>query len=238
MQALSGLLRQLHRATVIFLNEKGGAVGKLHGRPLYLEAAIGLPSEGAGTALDSPDPVKLTLPSGKAIMARARLDRIDAIEQSGADGRPRFAIIDYKSGRYVKPFDLRDVYNQGRLLQHVIYMALAERALRAQAGEDVIIDGFAFLFPDVRTHGRAVVFGYDIVPKGLEVIETLCVMAARGVFPTSDDDDDAADCRFCDFKPTCRSVNRNLKDLCHASARKRSNDKNKILKEFVELRVD
>jgi ATP-dependent helicase/nuclease subunit B len=224
--------RRLERAAEIFVNELGGARREPHGRPLYLEAAVGMDPVGSGTPLDTPTPVEIELPGGGRILARARLDRVDAIERPGASRS--FGIIDYKSGGYAKPFDPPDAYARGRVLQPVLYMALAEVALRDRVTPDAEIDGFTFLFPDVRTHGRSIVHARALVTGGLDVIAKLCAMAGRGAFPATDD---TGDCRFCDYKPACRSVSPDLEELCGGSQRKCANEKNSSLKEFVELRV-
>ncbi len=66
------------------------------------------------------------------------------------------------------------------------------------------------------------------------MIARLCRLPAAGAFPATDD---VEDCKFCDYEPACRAVHRNLDDLCAGSRRKMSNDKNKTLAPFVELRV-
>ena len=224
---------RLQRSAEIFVEERGGARREPRGRPEYLEAALGLPSQGAGTPLDTPDPIEIELPGGATIRARARLDRIDRLAGSGP---PRFAIWDYKSGGYVKPYDPPNLFDQGRLLQHVVYMATAEAALRAGVAPDAIVEGFYFFFPDPRTHGRPVGFPRDIVAPGLAVVEKLCAVAAGGAFVATNDQT-LGDCRFCDYQTACRSVHPDLKDLCRGSARKMANPDNAALKPFVELRL-
>ncbi|MHC4164717.1 MAG: PD-(D/E)XK nuclease family protein, partial [Planctomycetota bacterium] len=216
--------RRLERAAEVFLNEGGGPQGE----PRYLEAAIGLDPTGAGTALDVEQPVEVTLEGGP-ILVRGRLDRVDALS-SGSYG-----IIDYKSGRYVKSYDPGDVFDQGRLLQHVLYMVVAEKALRERVAPDAEVDGFTFFFPDVSTHGRPVFYPRATVTEGLEVIDKLCAMAARGVFPATEDTD-LDDCRYCDYRPACRSVTPDLRALCEGARRKCAENKTGVLKEFADLR--
>jgi hypothetical protein len=114
-------------------------------------------------------------------------------------------------------------------------MAVAAPALRERYGDNARVDGFAFLFPGVSTHGRAVTFPVEIVPGGLLVIDALCRLAAAGAFPATDDGDD---CTWCDYRAACRAVNRNLDDLHAATKRKMRNRDNDKLSAFVELRID
>ena len=114
-------------------------------------------------------------------------------------------------------------------------MAVAEAALRAKVDPAAVVDGFRFLFPGVRTHGREIPFGRDIVEPGLREIKKLCRLPAEGVFAASDDVDD---CRFCDYRSACQAVERDLDDVCAASSRKIDNPDNTALKPFVELRRD
>ncbi len=48
-----------------------------------------------------------------------------------------------------------DLFDRGRLLQHVIYMAAVESVLREHFGPQARVERFTFLFPGARTHGRA-----------------------------------------------------------------------------------
>ncbi len=222
--------RQLGRAAEIFVNEQAR---ETNGRPIYLEATIGLPSEKRSTDIDAPDPVVLDLGGGVTIRARARVDRIDRLDE--ASGGLRFTIIDYKSGSYTKSWDPPDMFAKGRLLQHALYMALAESVLRARFGAEAGVDRFTFLFPGVRTHGRPVWYPRSIVEEGLTMIERLCRLPAAGAFLATDE---VEDCTFCDYQPSCRAVYGNLKDLCAASGRKLANRDNTSLLPLVELRLD
>ncbi len=98
-----------------------------------------------------------------------------------------------------------------------------------------VVEEFRFLFPGIRTHGREIPFGRDIVEPGLGVIERLCRLPAGGVFLASDD---VNDCRFCNYRSACQAVKTDLGALCAASARKIDNPLNTALKPFVELRRD
>ena len=210
----------------IFVNEQALRAGT--GRPVYLETSIGMPTELRGTDIDAPDPVAIALPGGGTIRGVARIDRIDR------DGNA-FVVYDYKSGSYTRVYDPGDPFQQGRVVQHVLYMVVAEAALRSQLDPAADVEGFRFLFPGVRTHGREIAFGRDIIEPGLREIERLCRLPAGGAFPATDDVDD---CRFCDYRSACQAVKTDLGALCAASGRKIDNADNAALKPFVELRRD
>ncbi len=216
--------RSLERAAAIFMAEQ-----KRHGaggRPVLLEAAIGMPGQGDGTAIDTPEPVALTLPGGSTVRMRARLDRIDQLDC----GPATFRIVDYKSGGYTKPYDPPDMFDQGRLLQHVIYMAVAEAVLSRHLGREAEVDGFAFFFPGVRAHGRTIPFPRAIVNEGLQIVDRLCALSASGAFPATDK---VEDCEYCDFRRACKAVHRDLEVVCGSTRQKRGDP---AIAPFVELR--
>ena len=225
--------QRLDGSAEIFVREQARQAGPR--RPVYLEASIGLPTEQRGTDIDAPDPVEVALPGGGSIRARARIDRIDRVDDGHAPVRPTFVIYDYKSGSYAKAYDPPDLFDKGRLVQHVLYMAVAGIVLRDRFGPDTVVDGFRFMFPGVRAHGREIPFGREIIEPGLEVIRTLCSLPAGGVFPATDD---TADCTYCAYRGACQAVQRDLGELCAASGRKIDNPANTLLKPFVELRRD
>ncbi|MHC4107776.1 MAG: PD-(D/E)XK nuclease family protein, partial [Planctomycetota bacterium] len=225
--------RDLERTVEIFVNEQAG-LGDLS-RPLYLEASIGMPTEERTTDIDAPEPVRIDLPGGASVRAAARIDRIDRKRAGISGDAPAFLIMDYKSGSYTKSYDPPDIFGQGRLVQHVLYMVVAQSVLRARFGPEAQVDEFVFFFPGVRTHGRPIPHGRMIVPEGLQVIEKLCRLPAQGAFPATDDTE-LEDCRFCDYRGACMAVNRDLKALCGGTKRKLANRKNAPLRPFVELR--
>ncbi len=215
---------ELDQTAEIFVNEQARRTKP--GRPVYLEATIGYSSDRRATDIDTPKPVEIALPGGGAIRTGARIDRIDRNGHA-------YVIYDYKSGGYTKIYDPAVPIQKARVVQHVLYMAVAKAALRAKVDPAAVVDEFRFLFPGVRTHGREITFASDLVKEGLEVIEKLCRLPADGVFPATDD---VADCKFCDYRDACQAVAGNLEDLCRASGRKIDNPDNTLLAPFVELR--
>ncbi|MEE8459552.1 MAG: PD-(D/E)XK nuclease family protein, partial [Phycisphaerales bacterium] len=218
--------RELDHNGEIFVNEQALQSGP--GRPVYIETAIGMPSMQRDTDLDAPDPIAIPLPGGGTIRGVARIDRIDRNGNA-------FTVYDYKSGSYTRQYDADDRFQQGRVVQHVLYMVVAEAALRAQLDPAAEVKEFRFLFPGVRALGREIPFGRDIVEPGLRVIERLCRLPAGGAFLATDDVDD---CRFCKYRPACQAVKTDLRALCAASSRKIDNPDNTALKPFAELRRD
>ena len=136
---------------------------------------------------------------------------------------------------YTKKYDVRKPFQAGRLVQHVLYMAITEAALRAGLDPGAAVHEFRFLFPGVRTHGREIPFKRDIIEPGLLTIERLCRLPADGAFPASDDADD---CRWCDYRSACQAINTRLRDHCASSRKKVDNPDNTVLRPFVELRRD
>jgi len=218
--------RELDHNGEIFVNEQ--AQKSRPGGPVYLEAAIGMPTTQRGTDLNAPDPVAVELPGGGTISGVARIDRID---RNGSV----FTVYDYKSGSYMRPYDADDRFQQGRLVQHVLYMVVVEAVLRSKLDPAAQVKEFRFLFPGVRASGREIPFGRDIVEPGLRVIKSLCRLPADGVFLPTDDVDD---CRYCEYRSGCQAVKADLGSLCAASGRKIDNPDNTTLEPFVELRRD
>ncbi len=217
---------ELDQSAAIFVKEQ--ARSPVPGRPVYLEASIGLPTQRRDTDIDVPDPVAVTLPGGGTIRGVGIIDRIDR----DGDG---YVLYDYKSGSSTRNYDPGDPFRMGRLVQHALYMAVVEAALRAGPDPDAKVREFRFLFPGVKTHGREIPFGRDVIEPGLKVIGRLCRLPATGAFLASDD---SGDCRFCNYRSACQAVETNLDDLCEASRRKIDNPDNTALKPLVELRRD
>jgi ATP-dependent helicase/nuclease subunit B len=218
--------REIESAAEIFVHEQSPDRWKTV--PRYLEASLGMRSQDTGTQIDTTEPVVIDLPDGRTIRARARIDRIDA----RAGDETRFILWDYKSSSYVKQYDPADCFDQGRLLQHVLYMAVAQRVL-AEHFEGAKVEGFLYLFPGPRTRGREVLHSSDIVPEGTGVIDALCDLVGNGAFPASTTDED---CRYCDYRAACRAVEVDLKSYCQRSKRKVDNQANEGLAPFRKLR--
>src|SRR5262249_42119270 len=114
--------RRLQRICRIFLAEEE-EYAKTGNKPLFLEVGIGM--RGGASSLGSEDPLAVRLPDGRQIRARGRMDRID-----GVAGNARVLFIhDYKTGS-AKKYEDRRPYNQGRTVQHALYLELLRARLR------------------------------------------------------------------------------------------------------------
>ena len=217
--------RQLEQTILIFLREEEN-----HGnesRPRFLEASIGMPSEGEGTPLDTPEPVIVNLPDGKQIRARGRIDRIDQVLDS-SEGKYR--IWDYKTGSTFR-FDQPDLFWKGRVVQHALYLSIAQRRLAEFLSGEVKIDRFGYFFPTARSRGDRRQWTPEQLSDGKIIIGRLCRLLADGIFPATDD---SKDCVYCDYRGVCRDP-----DATAAAAKmKLDNPGNAELQPFRVLRRD
>jgi ATP-dependent helicase/nuclease subunit B len=192
--------------------------------PRYLEAGIGVRASDPPTDMDHPHPLPFELPGGKAIRARARLDRVDR----RADGA--WSVWDYKTGSAAPYRNLQEKpYDGGRRVQHVIYLHLAERALR-RLDPQARVASFGYFLPGVKGQGERVELSREQLAAGPAVVELLARTIAAGAFvPT---DDHRHTCDYCDFKPVCGDV----EALTDAAAGKLCNEDNDPLAPFREAR--
>ncbi len=228
--------RELQSAAEIFINEQSGPRHTARPAiPAYLEAAIGTRSGPRRSGIDQADPVPVALSGGATIRCNGRIDRIDRRIESGPAGAAAFLVVDYKSGRSAQRFDPSDDYDHGRLVQHALYLEITQTVLQAHFGPSAAVDKFLFFFPSAALQGRTVEYGRDIIPGGMEVIERLCALAARGAFIATNTE---KDCTWCDYRKACQAVNRDLKAYCEQAAGKLANDMNRAVAPFAELRID
>lgn len=106
---------ELEQTARTFLREDERYCQNTHSVPVYLEASIGLRADGHGTDLDTLDRVPLTLPNGKVIQVRGRVDRVDRI---GSGAVHTSGIWDYKSGG-TWGYDRADLLRQGRKVHNI-----------------------------------------------------------------------------------------------------------------------
>ena len=219
---------ELRQAARIFLMEEEAFCKE--SRPLCFEASVGLPPEGEGTILDSPEPVEIRLPGGKTIRARGRIDRVDAVPGSETK---RFTVWDYKTGstwRFTEKGRKReDPFHQGRLVQSALYLALAEARLRETVSPGASVSRFGYFFPAVSAHGERIQWEARELAAGGNVIARLCEMIAKGCFPCTDD---GGDVRFSDFQEAFGLLDR----AARAVRRKLENLQNEALSPFRDLR--
>ena len=214
---------QLHRIGRVFLREEEDFC--LTSKPCYLEAAIGTEPEAEGTLLDTPFPSKVPLPSGRLLRARGRIDRIDRI---GDEGAHLYAVWDYKMGsdyKYVKD----PPFSQGRVIQHVLYRALAEERLKEVISPDAKVVIMGYFFPGPRTLGTRIAFNDDQLVGGGEILDDLATIAASGAYLATNNSDD---CRFCDYRPICGDYEK----VCAQAEAKLQKEQNTSLEPFRRLR--
>ena len=143
--------QQLYEAARIFL--AGEEEFCQQSRPEYLEASLGLPTEDEASPLDDPEPISVSLPGGRKFRARGRIDRVDRI---GDDSSWDFSIWDYKTGRIAKKYKDADPFAQGRLVQHALYLAMAESVLKRKVNRKAVVKQAGYYFPTGRGQGERI----------------------------------------------------------------------------------
>jgi hypothetical protein len=217
--------RRLQCICRIFLAEEE-EYSKTGNQPLFLEVGIG--TQGRRTPLDIEEPLAVPLPNGRQIRARGRMDRIDRV----AGSPDRLFIHDYKTGS-AKKFDDRRPYNQGRIVQHTLYLELLKARLRELEREfpGTGVDGFAYFFPGEKERCRRLQYASCELAEGPRVLEQLSQIARSGAFLATNC---AEDCKFCDYRPVCGDV----ESVVAASNAKLANAANgEVLKPILELRA-
>jgi hypothetical protein len=199
--------KDLRATAAIFLFEEEMSCRRR--KPLYFEAAAGLPPKGRGNAIDDEEAVPITLPDGSEIRVRGYIDRIDEAEDHR---EPAFALCDYKTGssRY---YEGPDIFRAGRRIQGTLYLALAE-SLLAKEHHGARALSFEYFFPNTREHGRRISRGCDELNEGLLIIARLCEMLRLGCFPLSENPDDLKNSdyleTFGDIPLACASMKKKM----------------------------
>lgn len=184
--------QELRQACNIFLREEE-EYGRGH-TPQFMEVTIGLGDYKGVTKMDSPDPIAVGLGGGKSIRVWGRLDRVDRVNGPGNE----FVVWDYKTGgswsyRQSPPF------NQGRVLQHFLYMEIAAARLRELYGS-ARMRASGYFLPGHRGAGERFGYSPEELEPGRAIVADLCRLAGSGTFLSTDN---AGDCLFCDYQPIC-----------------------------------
>ena len=191
-------------------------------RPEVFEAAVGLPPDGPGTRLDQLEPAEIHLPGGGSFHTRGRIDRIDQMAEN------RFSICDYKTGSTYK-FNKQSPFQQGRVVQNALYMAMIEPILKEHYGPASEAAEFNYFFPSQKVWGRRIGWTREELAEGLPTIDRLCQLIATGAFVPTDNE---KDCGYCDYAAACGDT----KALTVASKTKIHHKDNPLLVPIRELR--
>lgn len=194
--------------------------------PQFVEAKIGY-------EIDDEDAVLLSLSNGEQINVRGIIDRIDAI---GDPGDARFAIWDYKTGSSFK-YGRRqqkkkwDALQQGRVIQHALYTAMARQWLKRAISGDADVEQFGYFFPSEKGKGERLTWTAQELTHAGNVLFHLNQIASTGAFlPTNDADD----CSFCHYQSICGDV----ETVASYSQAKLDNPETVRLAPMKELRND
>ena len=183
---------ELRRIAAVFLKEEEEA--RSSGRPVFLETEIGFGERESANALERAEPVELTLPSGRRVRLRGRLDRIDLRPGDGLG----YAVWDYKTGRGAA-YDQEEPFAQGRVIQPFLYLVLARAAL-GELDPGARAERFGYILTSLARRGERMEWTGEELARGGWIVERLCGLAAQGAFPATDD---KSDCDYCDFRDLC-----------------------------------
>jgi ATP-dependent helicase/DNAse subunit B len=136
---------------------------------------------------------------GSSFQGYGIVDRIDCVGESDSQ---QFAVWDYKTGGKSK-YENLDLYDSGRVIQHVLYIELCTRYLKRQNPQNELLS-FGFFFPNTKERGARIMWKANELTEGLNVIAQLCESIRHGAFIATDK---KKDCRFCDYLPICRDTN-------------------------------
>lgn len=188
----------LRESCEIFLEKEQAYCQATGARPWVLEAAIGLDEE-PQSELDCREPVSLCLNNGQVIRIGGRIDRIDRLNQSGSES---FAIWDYKSGSDWG-FSVEDPFMQGRKLQSFLYVGMLRHRLAAVGKNKNVATSFGYFFPNAKTQGQRIEWISADLIHGDAILQDICQLIQRGVFPATTD---PKDCQYCDYNTVCQDT--------------------------------
>ena len=174
----------LYKCTDIFLRREEYLCNRY--RPEYFEVSVGMQSEGEGGRLDNIEPVVIQIADNKKILAKARLDRIDTIIDSGPQA---FAIWDYKTGSSYR-YKGDDPFRGGRIVQNIFYTLVAEYLLKKKVSPSATVRQFGYFFPNINEFGRRIYWNDKELEGGTEYLFMLCELMAAGCFPYTDCESD------------------------------------------------
>lgn len=187
-------VRELRGACRVFLSEEEQTC--IERTPVYMETCLGMPPDEEGTPLDTPEPLQVLLPGGRRIRIRGKIDRIDRI---GGKNSNRYAVLDYKSGGTWK-YSQEPPFWSGRVLQHAVYLQMAQQRLRQIQPKAEVIE-FAYFFPGLKGQGERVTYSSEQLAEAPQLLAALCQLVAGGAFLSTDEGE--KDCTYCDYTSVC-----------------------------------
>lgn len=184
----------LEKSSLVFLVEE--EIASREWSPLLLEASIGLKRKPGLGSMERYDPVTLSLSNNTSIRIGGKIDRVD---RRVGETRGIYRIIDYKTGSpktYLEPKN----YSRGKIVQHAIYLHMAEIYIRSRTREKTATCDFAFFFPTLKAHGLRILKNAQECRMGTSIVSSLCDIIADGIFlPTVDE----KNCSYCDYSLIC-----------------------------------
>lgn len=196
---------ELKQAAHIFLTDE--EVYGQHSRAVYLEQLIQDQYKGEAS-----------------IQIQGRLDRIDRIEGKTNS----YTLIDYKTGGTSK-YETKDPFDHGRVMQHALYVKLADAWLKKNISPNAKLEKFIFYFPSVKGKGRRIEMNADTLLSEEKPLVNITSLMASGCFmPTTN----SRDCQYCDYQAICGDVSA----ITKASQMKLENPENFLSHPFAELR--
>lgn len=217
----------LRESCEIFLEKEQAYCQATGARPWVLEAAIGLDDE-PQSEIDCREPVSLCLNNGQVIRIGGRIDRIDRLHQSGSES---YAIWDYKTGSDWG-FSVEDPFMQGRKLQSFLYVGMLRHRLAAAGKSKDVATSFGYFFPNAKTQGQRIEWISSDLKHGDAILQDICQLIQRGVFPATTD---PKDCQYCDYNTVCQDTDWEAAESIRMSLESRNQESLGLWKKLREV---
>ncbi|MCL6503769.1 MAG: PD-(D/E)XK nuclease family protein, partial [Pirellulales bacterium] len=192
-----------------FLLEECRYLRSRSARPVWMEAALGLPKAATTSSIDTPEPIPIVLADGRRLRVRGRIDRIDrlrvAASSKGTSKKQAvcsYCIWDYKTGG-TSSYDRADPFQQGRNIQPYLYLTMVAHRLREVEAARSRVESFGFFFPGVHAAGDRMEWPSSKLASGQEIVTQLCQVVSQGTFLPTDQHED---CTYCDYLAVCGDV--------------------------------
>jgi len=202
-------VNELRETARNFLLEECRYLRSRSARPVWMEAALGLPKAAGATSIDTPEPIPIVLADGRTLRVRGRIDRIDRLRVAASSKRTSkkqavcsYCVWDYKTGGTSR-YDRADPFQQGRNIQPYLYLTMVAHRLCEVDAAKPRVERFGFFFPGVHAAGDRMEWPSSKLASGQEIVTQLCQVVSQGTFlPT----DQYEDCTYCDYLAVCGDV--------------------------------